>query len=222
MKTKYYLLILFLVLIAGFFVFWFYREGMFSKEILRLEILGSERAKTGDEIEYTVKYKNNGNFVLEQVKLVFEMPENSLIEDSKTRIVQNLEDIYPGGEEFVQFKARLLGKEGDLKVAKASISYKPKNITAPYESSTTFTTQIELTPITLDFDLPSKIEKGKQLTYKNYLPANGVYLFVVEGNLAVEGSLLERRDGIGIEGEPTLQIGSMEDSQFVIFEIPMK
>ncbi|HAN00438.1 MAG TPA: hypothetical protein DCQ26_17735 [Marinilabiliales bacterium] len=67
-----------------------------------------------------------------------------------------------------------------------------------------------------------KIEKGKQLTYKNYLPANGVYLFVVEGNLAVEGSLLERRDGIGIEGEPTLQIGSMEDSQFVIFEIPMK
>ncbi len=169
MKTKYYLLILFLVLIAGFSVFWFYREGMFSKEILRLEILGSEKAKTGDEIEYTVKYKNNGNFVLEQVKLIFEMPENSLTEDSKTRIVQNLKDIYPGGEEFVQFKTRLLGKEGDLKVAKATISYQPKNITAPYESSTTFTTQIESTPITLDFDLPSKIEKGKQIEYSiNY------------------------------------------------------
>ena len=169
MKTKYILLILFLVLIAGFFVFWFYREGMFSKEILRLEILSSEKAKTGDEIEYTVKYKNSGNFVLEQVKLIFEMPENSLTEDSKTRIVQNLKDIYPGGEEFVQFKTRLLGKEGDLKVAKATISYQPKNITAPYESSTTFTTQIESTPITLDFDLPSKIEKGKQIEYSiNY------------------------------------------------------
>lgn len=142
---------------------------MFSKEILRLEILGSEKAKTGDEIEYTVKYKNNGNFVLEQVKLVFEMPENSLTEDSKTRIVQDLKDIYPGGEEFVQFKTRLLGKEGDLKVAKATISYQPKNITAPYESSTTFTTQIESTPVTLDFDLPSKIEKGKQIQYSiNY------------------------------------------------------
>ncbi len=146
-------------------MFWFYREGMFSKEILRLEILGPDKAKTGDEIEYTIRYKNNGNFVLEQAKLIFEMPENSLTEDGKTRIVQNLNDIYPGGEEFVKFKTRLLGKEGDLKVAKAVISYTPKNITAPYESSTTFTTQIESTPITLDFDLPSKVEKGKEVQY---------------------------------------------------------
>lgn len=70
MKTKYILLILVLIFAAGFFAFWYYREGMFSKEILKLEILGPDKAKTGDEIEYTVKYKNNGNFVLEQAKLV--------------------------------------------------------------------------------------------------------------------------------------------------------
>jgi hypothetical protein len=169
MTKKILFLILFVIILAGFAVYWFYMEGMFSKEILRIEILGPASAKTGDEIEYTVRYKNNGNFVLEQVKLFFEIPDNSLIEDSKTRIFQNLKDIYPGDEEFVKFKARLLGKEGDLKVVKASLSYVPKNITAPYESNATFTTKVESTEVTLDFDLPSKIEKGKDLQYSiNY------------------------------------------------------
>lgn len=142
---------------------------MFSKEILRLEILGPDKAKVGEEIEYTIKYKNNGNFVLENPKLIFVMPDNSLTEDSKTLITQNLNDIYPGDEEVVKIKTRLLGKEGDIKTAKASLSYTPKNLTARYESNTTFTTKIDTVPITLDFDLPSKVEKGKDLQYSvNY------------------------------------------------------
>ncbi|HCC59608.1 MAG: hypothetical protein A2402_03350 [Candidatus Staskawiczbacteria bacterium RIFOXYC1_FULL_37_43] len=162
-------LILILIIIIGFVGYWFWRESIFSKEILRLEILGPEKATVGEEIEYTVKYKNNGNFVLENPKLTFNMPENSLTEDSRTRITQDLNDIYPGDEEFVKFKTRLLGKEGDLKAARVSLSYTPKNLTAPFESSTTFTTKIETVPITLDFDLPSKVERGKDLRYSiNY------------------------------------------------------
>ena len=168
MSKKLFLIFL-IIIIVGFIGYWVWRESIFSKEILRLEILGPESAKVGEEIEYTVKYKNNGNFVLEQPKLIFNMPDNSLTEDSKTRITQNLKDIYPGDEEFVKFKTRLLGKEGDLKSAKVSLSYVPKNLTAPFESDTTFTTKIETVPITLDFDLPSKVEKGKDLQYSiNY------------------------------------------------------
>jgi hypothetical protein len=167
--SKKLLLILFIIVIVVLVAFLFYRQGMFSKEILKLEILGPDTAKIGDEIQYTVQYKNNGNFVLEQAKLVFELPDNSLTEDGKTMITQNLNDIYPGDQESVTFKARLLGKEGDLKTAKASLSYVPKNITAPYESNTTFITKIDSTPITLDFDLPTKAEQGKSLQYSiNY------------------------------------------------------
>jgi len=169
MNKKILFLILFIIIIAGFVGYWFWRESIFSKEILRLEILAPESATVGEEIEYTVKYKNNGNFVLEQAKLTFNMPDNSLTEDGKTRITQNLKDIYPGDEEFVKFKTRLLGKEGDLKSAKASLSWMPKNLTAPFESGTTFTTKINQVPITLDFDLPSKIERGKETQYSiNY------------------------------------------------------
>jgi uncharacterized repeat protein (TIGR01451 family) len=169
MNKKILFLVLFIIIIVGFVGYWFWRESIFSKEILRLEILGPESATVGEEIEYTVKYKNNGNFVLEQAKLTFNMPDNSLTEDSKTRITQNLKDIYPGDEEFVKFKTRLLGKEGDLKAARVSLSYVPKNLTAPFESGTTFTTKINEVPITLDFDLPSKIERGKDAQYSiNY------------------------------------------------------
>jgi len=65
----------------------------------------------------------------------------------------------------VIFKARLLGKDGDLKTAKAALSYVPKNITAPYESDTTFITKIDASPITLNFDLPTEVEQGKSLQY---------------------------------------------------------
>lgn len=165
--------IIFLILsgliILGFIGFWYYREKVFSKEILKLEILSSDAVKMGEEIEYTIKYKNNGNFALEKPKLVFEMPQNSLTEDSKIRITKNLDDIYPGAENFVKFKARLLGKEGDLKVAKASISYTPRNLSARYESGTTFTSRIESVPMTLTFDLPLRVEKNKVMNYSvNY------------------------------------------------------
>lgn len=169
MNKKIVIAILLALAILGLIAYFIYRESSFSKEILRLEILGPEKAKMGDEIEYTIKYKNNGNFVLENPKLIFNMPDNSLTEDGKTIITQNLEDIYPGAEESVKIKTRLLGKENDLKVAKAVLSYTPKNLTVRYESDTTFTTKIETVSITLDFDLPSKIEKDKDLQYSiNY------------------------------------------------------
>ncbi len=162
-------LILLVLVILGFVAFFYYREGLFSKEILRLEILGPNTAKIGDEIEYTVQYKNNGNFVLEKAKLIFVLPDNSLTEDGKAVFTKNLDDIYPGNQESVKFKARLLGNDGDLKTAKASLSYVPKNITATYESDTTFITKIDSTPITLDFDLPTKAEQGKALQFSiNY------------------------------------------------------
>jgi uncharacterized repeat protein (TIGR01451 family) len=158
-------LILFIIIAVGLAIFVFYRVGIFSKEILKIEILGPSTAKIGDEFEYTVQYKNNGNFVLEKPKLTFILPDNSLTEDGKMMFTQNLDDIYPGSQKSIKFKARLLGKEGDLKTAKASISYVPKNITATYESDTTFITKIDSSPITLDFDLPTKVEQGKNLQY---------------------------------------------------------
>lgn len=164
-KSTTVILVIFLIGVLGFIGFWYWRDTLFSKQILKLEILGPDTATVGDEITYTVTYKNNGNFVLEQPKLIFDLPDNSLTEDSKTRLSMDLQDIYPGEENSVTFKTRLLGKESDVKTAHALVSYVPKNLSARYESDTTFTTKIDSVPVTMAYDLPSTLEKGKEISY---------------------------------------------------------
>ena len=78
-------------------------------------------------------------------------------------------DIYPGQEKTFAFKVRLLGKPGDYRVAKASLSYRPKELKARYESSTSFTTVIQDVPLNFSFDLSSKAESGKDVQFRiNY------------------------------------------------------
>ena len=51
------LILLTILVILGFITLWFWRGAIFSKEILKLEILGPESVKMGEEVSYTVTYK---------------------------------------------------------------------------------------------------------------------------------------------------------------------
>jgi len=182
---KFIFIIIILCIALGAAGFWYWQRNPYSKEILKLEILGPEEAAIFQEVEYTVKYKNNGNVRLEEPRLIFEFPEYTLLparnasrseagwEEGLSRRQEigpeELGDIYPGEEKTLQFKGRLFGKEGDIKTAKAWLSYRPKNLQARYESATTFTTEIKSVPLTFDFDLSSKIEAGRDFKFSlNY------------------------------------------------------
>lgn len=160
-KTFFLFLILFLTATA----FWYWRANIYSKETLKLEIIAPESVEIAEPFEYIVKFKNNGRIRLEEPKLIFEYPEYSIVEDNLLRREVELEDIYPGQERSYTFKARILGREGEARVAKAILSYRPKNLQARYQSETTFTTIIKKVPLTFRFDLPSKIESGKDFNF---------------------------------------------------------
>jgi len=163
MGKKIFIFFGFLVLVLVGLVFWFFQRNAYSKEILKLEILGPETVEAGEEMEYILKYKNNGNVRLEDLELIFEYPEGSLpIEQDSGRIVRELEDLYPGQEEVLTFRVRLFGKEGDVKTANTLLSYRAKNLKPFYESKSTSSTKIDKVPITFSFDLPSKIVIGKE------------------------------------------------------------
>ncbi|MDO8663494.1 MAG: hypothetical protein Q7K28_01475 [Candidatus Wildermuthbacteria bacterium] len=171
---KLVLILTVLILIVGIFGFWNWQKNTYSKDVLKLEILGPSDTTLGQEIEYTVKYKNNSNFRLDSPQLVFEAPERSF-SDGQVSGRENLgseklgEAIYPGEEKTLSFKVRLLGGEGEVRVAKASLSYQPKNLKARYESSTTFATTIRSVPLTFEFDIPSQVEPKGAFTFRmNY------------------------------------------------------
>lgn len=64
-------------------------------------------------------------------------------------------------------------------------------------------------------------EKGNQKTYQLKKEGNGVYVFVIEGNIKIGNQILNRRDGLGIEEVSLFNIEALEKSEFLIMEVPM-
>jgi len=63
---------------------------------------------------------------------------------------------------------------------------------------------------------------GKDLTYTTHLSGNGVYIFVIAGEISVSSEIITNRDGIGIWDVDTFEIRTLQDSRLLIIEVPMK
>ncbi len=168
--SKFLIFILLFFVIAGGLGFWYWQTNIYSKEVLKIEILGPEAIQVGDEVEYIVKYKNNGKVRLESAELTFEYPKTAIPSDNQPqRVIKPVEDIYPGEERTVSYKGRIFGKEGDNIEANAWLTYKPKNLKAQYESKTSFSRQIQFVPLTFEFDLPLQVDQNGSLNFSiNY------------------------------------------------------
>lgn len=67
----------------------------------------------------------------------------------------------------------------------------------------------------------ANIDKNNQLDYKFRNKANGVYIFLIEGNVSVTDEMLSQRDGIGIWETEETSIVVNEDSQILLIEVPI-
>lgn len=66
-----------------------------------------------------------------------------------------------------------------------------------------------------------KFEKGKLDTYTLNKKDNGVYLFVLEGEIEVAGNSLSSRDGMGIWETNEITIKASTNARVLLMEIPM-
>jgi redox-sensitive bicupin YhaK (pirin superfamily) len=71
------------------------------------------------------------------------------------------------------------------------------------------------------FDM-GDFEAGQESTYTLRNPANGLYIFVLEGNLEANGQALECRDGLGITGSTEVRFTFTSDAQVLLMEVPME
>ena len=65
------------------------------------------------------------------------------------------------------------------------------------------------------------LEKNKSINYKLHTSGNGVYIFLIEGNISVEEETLSKRDGIGIWETDEISMKANQDSQILLIEVPM-
>lgn len=66
-----------------------------------------------------------------------------------------------------------------------------------------------------------RLNSGKEANYKLNDENNGVYAFVIEGKVTVNGQELAKRDGLGIWNVDELEVKSEADSRVLLMEIPM-
>ncbi len=165
-----------LALVAGTIAFVYFERGSFSEADLMVTIRGPEEVEVGEEVEYSIRYRNNSDIRLENVSVTFEYPEaavpvqkdeDEVTEERETfRIVENLDNLNPGQEEIVDFSAKIFGQEGDAVEARAWFNYMPQNLSAEYEVERTHTGIITNVPINFEFDMPDQAEAGEEFPFR--------------------------------------------------------
>jgi redox-sensitive bicupin YhaK (pirin superfamily) len=59
------------------------------------------------------------------------------------------------------------------------------------------------------------------IRYDNYLPGNGVYIFVIEGSIEINRITLHKRDALGISETDSFEITATSNAQILAIEVPM-
>lgn len=67
-----------------------------------------------------------------------------------------------------------------------------------------------------------KFDAGKSTTYKIKSSKNGVYAFILEGEVTIEGQALGKRDGFGVWDTDKLEINVSTDAKILLMDIPMQ
>ncbi len=64
------------------------------------------------------------------------------------------------------------------------------------------------------------LKKGTVVDHKLHFQGNGIYVFLIQGKVEVEGKTLNERDAIGFMAHRQLTLNVKEDSKLLLIEIP--
>ena len=66
-----------------------------------------------------------------------------------------------------------------------------------------------------------KLSKGSTTEYTINKNTNGVYAFVIEGDVTINNQKLNKRDGLGVSEADKLTITADTDAEVLLMEVPM-
>jgi len=66
-----------------------------------------------------------------------------------------------------------------------------------------------------------KMDKGFTTTYNLKKDGNGIYAFVIEGDVTINGEELNRRDGLAISATDKLEIKADANAEILLMEVPL-
>lgn len=68
----------------------------------------------------------------------------------------------------------------------------------------------------------AKFSKDRSTTYNIHKEGNGVYAFILNGNVTINGQALESRDGLGVWETGSIDIKADTDAEILLIDVPMQ
>jgi len=150
----------------------FYGGSSFTESGVVLTITGPTQASVGDEVIYKVHYENTTKTALNNLKLSFTYPSNSVIvKDGQvvtdTGNVQTINepDLSAGASKDEEFHAFLVGDRGNIKIASVKLGFSASDLKSTFEKSAQLSTTISDVPISLTLVGPPTSVTGQSVTY---------------------------------------------------------
>ena len=135
-----------------------------------MDIEGSTQASVGDEVVYKLKYSNTTKLDLNNMSFKFFYPDNSVVLKDGV-VARDLSETFtlgqlsPGQSAEKDFKAFLVGDRGNIKTAKAELSYRAGDLRTTFEKNTSFSTTIVSLPVSLTLSAPPNLGPGQVVNY---------------------------------------------------------
>lgn len=164
-----------LILVAvGLFVvtvgsLWF-NSNAFSDKGVIVALQAPDRATSGDELTYTVRYKNQTKVPLTNMSFRLFYPENSIVlKDGQTTAPESegftVDRLDPGQEGSKEFKIFVVGDKGAIKNARVHLIFNAGTLKSAFEKDASVATTITALPVTLTLVAPPTGTTGQPVQY---------------------------------------------------------
>lgn len=157
---------LFVVTVAS--LFW--GGSSFSTRSVSLTLEGPDKATSGDEVMYTVTYKNDTKVALTDMSFRLFYPSDSIVlKDGKPTTPESeaftVDRLDPGQSEKKEFKIYIVGDKGAIKQARVHVLFQAGSLRSSFEKEATLSTTITALPITLTLVAPPTTVSGQSIQY---------------------------------------------------------
>lgn len=160
--------LLFALVIGGGY-FWYFADEPFRSKDVKGSISGPDRVTAGEEVSFSVRWRNNTEVALREGQVVLTWPEGAVSVresekfDASRRAYADIGTILPGQEKDVAFKGRIYGSRDIEKQIEAVFRYTPEGYTSPLEDKQVFPFTIVSTPFAVSIQAPEQVVSEKEL-----------------------------------------------------------
>lgn len=154
-------LLILLIVLAFSYISYTTGQKSFANEEVNLSIESPENIESGEEISFTIAYKNDNDIALKNVKIEMFFPENFTLSSSDKSLEKDgsisfwkSEEIPAHSTDRIRVFGRMMGDMGDEKIFRAIMKYKPANFNSEFQANAEKRMTVTSVPVELSLKIP--------------------------------------------------------------------